>query len=84
MDLDIPDGRISAIVGPNACDKSTLLRALARLLCPADGAAYLDGRAVHERLTREVTRILGLLSQGPVAPEGIRVEDLLARGRYPH
>jgi iron complex transport system ATP-binding protein len=84
LDLDIPDGRITCIVGPNACGKSTLLRALARLMRPSAGAALLDGTAIHKQPTKQVARTLGLLPQAPVAPEGLTVADLVARGRYPH
>lgn len=84
LDLEVPDGEITCIVGPNACGKSTLLRALARLLRPRDGAVLLDGEAIHGMRTREVARRLGLLPQSPTAPEGLRVQDLVARGRYPH
>lgn len=84
LHLEVPDGQITCIVGPNACGKSTLLRSLARLLRPADGAVLLDGEAIHAMRTKEVARRLGLLPQAPTAPEGLRVEDLVARGRYPH
>ncbi|MEM7287336.1 MAG: ABC transporter ATP-binding protein [Actinomycetota bacterium] len=84
LDLDVPDGEITVIVGPNACGKSTLLRALARLLRPMSGQVVLDGEAIHSLPTREVARRLGLLPQSPIAPEGILVVDLVARGRTPH
>lgn len=84
LDLTIPDGRITVIVGANACGKSTLLRGMARLLRPRAGAVLLDGAAVHNRSTREVARVLGLLPQHPVTPEGITVVDLVGRGRHPH
>ncbi|MGH2699996.1 MAG: ABC transporter ATP-binding protein [Actinomycetota bacterium] len=84
LDIEIPDGCITAIVGPNACGKSTLLRALARLLRPKTGAVYLDGEVIHKQPTRDAARQLGLLPQGPTAPEGLTVEDLVARGRFPH
>ena len=84
LTLDVPDGQVTCIVGPNACGKSTLLRSLARLLRPDDGAVLLDGDAIHTMRTREVARRLGLLPQAPSAPEGLRVEDLVARGRHPH
>lgn len=84
LSLTIPDGRVTVIIGPNACGKSTLLRALARLLAPATGAVTLDGKAIARRPTREVARVLGLLPQTPLAPEGIAVADLVARGRSPH
>ncbi|MCM3502018.1 ABC transporter ATP-binding protein [Microbacterium sp. P26] len=84
LDLVLPAGRITAIVGANGCGKSTLLRALARLLPPKAGRVILDGKALHERPTKEVARILGLLPQSPIAPEGIAVADLVGRGRHPH
>ena len=84
LDLAIPDGQITAIVGPNACGKSTLLRALARLLTPSTGQVILDGKQIHSLGTREVARRLGLLPQSPTAPDGILVVDLVARGRTPH
>jgi iron complex transport system ATP-binding protein len=84
LDLAIPDGRITVIVGANACGKSTLLRGMARLLRPQAGAVLLDGAAVHTRSTREVARVLGLLPQQPITPDGITVVDLVGRGRHPH
>jgi iron complex transport system ATP-binding protein len=84
LDLAIPDGAITAIIGPNACGKSTLLKALARLLRPTGGQVVLDGEQIHRLPTKEVARHLGLLPQTPIAPQGILVVDLVARGRSPH
>lgn len=84
LSLSIPDGAFTVIVGPNACGKSTLLRALARLLAPAAGQVLLDQRPIGEFPAREVARQLGLLPQSASAPDGITVADLVARGRYPH
>jgi iron complex transport system ATP-binding protein len=84
VDLVIPQGRITAIIGANASGKSTLLRGLARLLKPRSGAAYLDGRRIHQMNTLELARRLGLLPQEPISPDGITVRDLVGRGRYPH
>ncbi|MDO5622929.1 MAG: ABC transporter ATP-binding protein [Paracoccus sp. (in: a-proteobacteria)] len=84
LSLVIPDGSFTAIVGPNACGKSTLLRALARLLVPDAGQVVLDGKAIHSLPSREVARRLGLLPQSPVAPDGLTVAELVARGRFPH
>jgi iron complex transport system ATP-binding protein len=80
----IPDRSFTVVVGPNACGKSTLLRALARLLKPSTGAVHLDGKAVHQLSARQFARRLGLLPQSSTAPDGITVGDLVARGRYPH
>jgi iron complex transport system ATP-binding protein len=84
LSVDIPTGKITCIVGANACGKSTLLRALARLLKPKAGVVLLDGESIHRLSTKEVATRLGILPQAPIAPEGITVADLVARGRYPH
>ncbi len=84
FDLAVAPGRVTGIVGANACGKSTLLRAMARLLVPQAGRVVLDGRDLHRTPTRQVARTLGLLPQSPIAPEGIVVGDLVARGRHPH
>jgi iron complex transport system ATP-binding protein len=84
LDVLVPPGRITVIVGANACGKSTLLRALARLLTPRAGTVYLDGRSVHSTPTRQVAKQLGILPQSPVAPDGLTVIDLVTRGRAPH
>jgi iron complex transport system ATP-binding protein len=84
LDVQIPDGRITVIVGANACGKSTLLRGLARLLAPRGGRVVLDGTSVQDMKSIDVARVLGLLPQTPVAPDGISVGDLVGRGRYPH
>ncbi len=84
LSLEVPQGRITALVGPNACGKSTLLKSLARLLPVAAGTVLLDGRDIHALPTREVARRLGILPQSPLAPEGITVADLVQRGRHPH
>lgn len=84
LDVTVPDGKITMIVGANACGKSTLLRGLARLLRPRAGRVVLDGRPLDEMRSIDVARVLGLLPQTPVAPDGITVGDLVARGRHPH
>lgn len=84
LSVSIPDGSFTVIVGPNACGKSTLLRGLSRLLKPAAGRVVLDGADIWSYRTREVARRLGLLPQTAIAPDGITVADLVARGRFPH
>ena len=84
LSVEIPTGRITCIVGANACGKSTLLRALARLLAPRAGRVLLDGESIQRKPTKAVAARLGILPQSPVAPEGITVADLVARGRHPH
>ena len=84
LDLTIPPGRVTAIVGANACGKSTLLRSMSRLLAPRTGRVVLDGKEVHRTPAKQLARTLGLLPQSPIAPEGITVADLVGRGRHPH
>ncbi|GAA2791177.1 ABC transporter ATP-binding protein [Saccharopolyspora taberi] len=84
LDIDVADGTITAVIGPNGCGKSTMLRALGRLLQPQRGSVLLDGKQIHRMSTKEVARVLGLLPQSPSAPEGLTVADLVARGRHPH
>lgn len=84
LDFRVPDGKITTILGPNACGKSTLLRSLSRLLTPKAGQVLLDGKRVHSMPAKALARTLGLLPQTPLAPEGITVADLVGRGRQPH
>ncbi|WP_433787057.1 ABC transporter ATP-binding protein [Actinomycetospora sp. CA-101289] len=84
LDVAIPDGSFTVIVGPNACGKSTLLRGLARMIRPAAGTVTLDERPITAYGPKEVARRVALLPQSPTAPDGITVLDLVARGRYPH
>ena len=84
LDLLVPSERVTAVVGANGCGKSTLLRALARLMRPRRGSVLLDGRSIYEQPSKAVARRLGMLPQSPVAPDGLTVEDVVARGRYPH
>ncbi len=84
LDLTVPPGRITAIVGANACGKSTLLRSMSRLLRPRGGEVLLDGKAIHSMPAKRLAQTLGLLPQAPIAPDGITVSDLVGRGRHPH
>ena len=84
LSAEIPDDSFTVIVGPNACGKSTLLRSFSRLLKPNAGSVLLDGKAIDRYRPKEVARTIALLPQTSVAPEGITVADLVARGRYPH
>jgi len=84
LSVSVPDRSFTVIVGPNACGKSTLLRGLSRLLKPSAGQVILDGADIQSYKTKEVARRVGLLPQSAIAPDGISVADLVARGRYPH
>ncbi|MFJ8043882.1 ABC transporter ATP-binding protein [Kitasatospora sp. NPDC096147] len=84
LEVAIPDNSFTVIVGPNACGKSTLLRALARVLKPKAGQVLLDGSDIAKLPPRTVARTLGLLPQTSIAPDGITVAELVSRGRHPH
>ncbi|MFT3863707.1 MAG: ABC transporter ATP-binding protein [Solirubrobacterales bacterium] len=84
LDVEIPAAGFTVVVGPNACGKSTLLRGLAKLLKPGDGQVLLHGRDIRSHKPKEVAKRLGLLPQTSIAPDGITVAELVARGRHPH
>ncbi|HWM40469.1 MAG TPA: ABC transporter ATP-binding protein [Streptomyces sp.] len=84
LNIAVPDNSFTVVVGPNACGKSTLLRALSRMLKPAAGSVMLDGADISGMPAKKLARTLGLLPQSSIAPDGITVADLVARGRYPH
>ncbi|NDV01223.1 ABC transporter ATP-binding protein [Pseudoroseicyclus tamaricis] len=82
--LTVPDAALTVLIGPNGCGKSTLLKTMARVLPASAGQVLLDGRPVHDTPTRNVAKRMALLPQGPTAPEGLRVRELVAQGRFPH
>lgn len=84
LDLTISQGKITALVGANGCGKSTLLRGLSRLIKPELGTVYLNAADLFKLSTKEVAKKLGILTQGPIAPEGLTVRDLVAYGRFPY
>ncbi|RKN84953.1 ABC transporter ATP-binding protein [Paenibacillus ginsengarvi] len=84
LDLSIPEGRITALVGANGSGKSTILKTMARIMKPQKGGVFLDGKSIHQMQTKEVAKQLAILPQNPVAPEGLTVSELVAFGRFPH
>lgn len=84
MDISIPNNKVSVILGGNGCGKSTLLKTLSRLIKPIEGNIYLDGKEIHSIPTKQLAQNLGLLPQSSLVPDGIKVSDLVARGRYPY
>ncbi|MEC9483066.1 MAG: ABC transporter ATP-binding protein [Halomonas sp.] len=84
VDIAVAEGKLTVLLGPNGSGKSTLLKTLARTLIPDSGRVYLDGKDIHRCNTREVAQRLGMLPQGPAAPEGLTVKQLVGMGRFPH
>nr|WP_042209387.1 ABC transporter ATP-binding protein [Paenibacillus durus] len=84
LNLSIPTGKITALVGANGSGKSTILKTMARLMKPTSGTVLLDGKSIHTQSTKEVARQLAILPQNPTAPDGLTVSELVGYGRYPH
>ncbi len=84
LDLEIPKGKITALVGPNGSGKSTILKALARALKPKKGKVYLDGEDIYQKLSKQVAKQIVLLPQDPSAPEELTVKELVSYGRFPY
>lgn len=84
LDMNIPHGKITSIIGPNGCGKSTVLKAVGRILKPKTGLVYLSGEDLRKLSTREIAKKMAILPQTPVAPSGLTVSELVAYGRFPH
>jgi iron complex transport system ATP-binding protein len=84
LNLSIPEGKITALVGANGSGKSTILKAMARIMKPNGGTVFLDGKSIHSQSTKDVAKQLAILPQNPVAPDGLTVSELISYGRFPH
>ena len=84
LDVEVPDGKVTSIIGPNGCGKSTLLKALSRLLSIKDGAIHLDGQSIHAQSTKEIAKKIAILPQSPEVADGLTVGELVSYGRFPH
>lgn len=84
LDMQIPEGKITSIIGPNGCGKSTVLKAVGRILKPKGGMVYLNGDDIRRLSTKEVAQKMAILPQSPQAPAGLTVGELVAYGRFPH
>lgn len=84
LNISIPSGKITALVGSNGSGKSTILKTMARIMKPSSGGVFLDGKSIHQQSTKEVAKQLAILPQNPVAPEGLTVSELVTYGRFPH
>lgn len=84
LDMHIPHGKITSIIGPNGCGKSTVLKAIGRILRPRSGHVYLSGEDIRKLSTKDVAKKMAILPQTPTAPSGLTVSELVAYGRFPH
>ena len=83
ISLDIPEGKVTAIIGPNGCGKSTTLKALSRILS-YKGSVTFKGQEMSTLSQREFAKCLAILTQSPQAPSDLTVNDLVEMGRFPH
>lgn len=84
LDVEIPEGKITTIIGPNGCGKSTLLKTISRIIKPKKGIIYLDGISIHQQSTKELAKQMAIMPQSPTAPQGLTVYELVSYGRFPH
>lgn len=84
LNLEILEGKVTAIIGPNGCGKSSILKTMSRILEAKRGAVYLDGKAIHKTSTKEIAKKMAILPQTPEAPSGLTVSELVSYGRFPH
>ena len=84
LNLEIPDGKVTSIIGPNGCGKSTLLKALSRILNVQTGQVLLDGKNLHSTSTKEIAKKIAILPQSPDVADGLTVGELVSYGRFPH
>ena len=84
LNLSIPQGKITALVGANGSGKSTILKTMARIMKPRNGTVFLDGKSIHSQSTKDIAKELAILPQNPVAPDGLTVFELISYGRFPH
>lgn len=82
--ISIPAEKVTVILGPNGCGKSTFLKSIARILRPSHGEILLDGLNLFEMETKEIAKKLSFLAQSPVSPEGITIRQLVSYGRFPY
>lgn len=84
LNVRIPEGKITTIIGPNGCGKSTILKSLGRIMKPQNGMIYINGDDIRELSTKEIAKRMAVLPQSPQSPNGLTVGELVAYGRYPH
>lgn len=84
LNLNIPKGKITTIIGANGCGKSTVLKTIARILQPKSGAIYVNGKDIQGQSSKEIAKVMAVLPQTPQAPKGLTVDELVAYGRFPH
>ena len=84
LNLDIPKGKITTIIGSNGCGKSTILKTIARIIQAKSGDIFVNNINIKEQSPKDLAKVMAVLPQSPQAPSGLTVEELIAYGRFPH
>ncbi len=84
LSLRIEAGSVVALIGANGSGKTTILKALSRVIAPSRGAVYLDGKALGAYRPNELACRMAMLPQTYWQPDGLTVRELVQYGRFPH
>lgn len=84
LNLNIPKGKITTIIGANGCGKSTILKTIGRIISPKNGSIYINGEDIYKKKSKEIAKSMAVLPQSPQAPSGLTVSELISYGRFPH
>ncbi len=84
LSVEIPDKKITTIIGSNGCGKSTLLKAITRLISPQSGTVVLDGENILKENTKVLAKKMAILPQTPESASGLTVGELVSYGRFPY
>jgi iron complex transport system ATP-binding protein len=84
LSIEIPDKKITTIIGSNGCGKSTLLKAMTRIIPHQEGTIILDGGSIHKENTKVLAKKMAILPQTPESASGLTVSELVSYGRFPY
>ena len=84
LSVNIPDKKITTIIGSNGCGKSTLLKAITRIISHQSGSVILDGENISTEHTKSLAKKMAILPQTPESASGLTVGELVSYGRFPY
>ncbi len=82
--FQVRPGEMVGLIGPNGCGKSTIIRALSRIISPYSGRILLDGKDVTKIPRQDLARLLGVVPQMPLLPSAFTAFEIVLMGRNPH
>ncbi len=84
LTFQVRPGEMVGLIGPNGCGKSTIIRALSRIISPYSGKILLDGQDVTKISRLKLARLLGVVPQLPILPSAFTAFEIVLMGRNPH